>query len=85
MSIYRHDKKCFKYLQRFIEFKRASKENQIKWKENYVAPENPRYNGTKVIRISLKDMGKYTRYRTFSTFSTSGKIILKMLKHFYRF
>ena len=57
-------KKCFKYLKRFIEFKRASKESQIKWKENYVAPQNSRYSGMKVICISLKDIGKYTRYRS---------------------
>ena len=61
MSVYSHDKKCFKYLKRFIEFKRAPKENQIKWKENYVALQNPRYNGMKVICMSLKDIGKYTR------------------------
>ena len=57
-------KKCFKYLKRFVEFKRASKESQIKWKENYVAPQNSRYSGMKVICISLKDIGKYTRYRS---------------------
>ena len=35
MSVYRHDKKYFKYLKRFIESKRASKENQINCNEDY--------------------------------------------------